>query len=163
MADHEIMITRTFDAPRELVFNAWTQPELLAKWWGPEGYDMYVARLDLRPGGLFLGRQSSPEGYEMWGKFVYQEIAAPEKLVFVQSFSDEEGKTIRAPFSDTWPLEIINHIMLSESDEKTTLTLGGGPINATEEERTAYESMRPHIQQGLEGTFNQLAAFLTSK
>ncbi|WP_231888233.1 SRPBCC domain-containing protein [Paenibacillus glucanolyticus] len=79
---------------------------------------------------------------------------------FIQSYSDEEGNTIRAPFSGTWPLEVINHLMLTESEGKTTLTLRGGPFNATEEERTTFESMRPHVQQGFVGTFDQLDASL---
>jgi uncharacterized protein YndB with AHSA1/START domain len=79
--------------------------------------------LDLRPGGIFLASQRSPEGQDMWGKFVYQEIKAPEKLVFIQSFSDEKGNTVRAPFSPVWPLEIINKLTFTESEGTTTLTL----------------------------------------
>lgn len=157
---NELVITRVFDAPRELVFKAWTEPERLQKWWGPKGFALEIVKLDLRPGGMFLGSQRSPEGHVMWGKFVYQEIVAPEKLVFVQSFSDEEGNTIRAPFSPVWPLEIINHLTLAEQDGRTLLTFRGGPINATEEERQAFEGMRPMVQQGFGGTFDQLDAFL---
>jgi uncharacterized protein YndB with AHSA1/START domain len=166
MTDHfptydELVITRVFDAPRELVFKAWTDPECLAQWWGPKGFSLEVTGLDLRPGGIFLGSQRSPEGHVMWGKFVYQEITPPEKLVFIQSFSDEEGNTVRAPFSETWPLEIINYLTLSENNGQTTLTLRGGPINATGEEIKAFEGMRPMVQQGFGGTFDQLEDFLT--
>ncbi|MDB5085384.1 MAG: activator of Hsp90 ATPase 1 family protein, partial [Bacilli bacterium] len=69
---------------------------------------MNVTKIDLRPGGIFHYRQRSPEGQEMWGKFVYREIVAPEKLIFTNSFSDEAGNTVRAPFSPTWPLKILN-------------------------------------------------------
>ena len=58
----------------------------------------------------------SPDGNEMWGKFVYREIAAPERLVFVSSFSDADGNTVRAPFSETWPLEILNTLSLVEHE-----------------------------------------------
>lgn len=159
--DSKLMITRVFDAPRELVFQAWTEPERLAQWWGPKGYELHIAKLDLRPGGIFLGSQRSPEGHVMWGKFVYQEIIASERLVFIQSFSDEAGNTIRAPFSEQWPLEVINELTLTESDGKTTMTLSGGPYNATEEERAAFEGMRPHVQEGFVGTFDQLDAYLS--
>lgn len=158
--DNGLVITRTFDAPRELVFKAWTEPAHLQQWWGPKGFSLEIVKLDLRPGGIFLGSQRSPEGFVMWGKFVYQEITPPEKLVFIQSFSDEEGNTVRAPFSPTWPLEIINHLTLTENDGKPTLTLQGGPINATEEELKTFEGMRPMVQQGFVGTFDQLADFL---
>ncbi|MCD9025317.1 SRPBCC family protein [Cohnella silvisoli] len=158
--NNELVITRVFNAPRELVFKAWTEPERLQQWWGPKGFTLEVYKLDLRPGGIFLGSQRSPEGHVMWGKFVYKEIVAPEKLVFINSFSDEEGNTIRAPFSATWPLEIINHLTLTENDGKTTLTFRGGPINATEEELKTFEGMRPMVQQGFGGTFDQLDEFL---
>ncbi|TMV46808.1 SRPBCC domain-containing protein [Paenibacillus mesophilus] len=155
-----LVITRVFNAPRELVFKAWTEPERLAQWWGPKGFALEISKLDLRPGGMFLGSQRSPEGFVMWGKFVYQEITPPEKLVFIQSFSDEEGNTVRAPFSPVWPLEIINELTLTEHEGKTTLTLRGGPINATEDELKAFEGMKPMVQQGFVGTFDQLEAFL---
>jgi uncharacterized protein YndB with AHSA1/START domain len=158
--DNELVITRKFDAPRELVFKAWTEPERLQKWWGPKGFTLEVFKFDLRPGGIFLGCQRSPEGHVMWGKFVYQEIKAPEKLVFIQSFSDEEGNTVRAPFSPTWPLEIVNQLTLTEKEGITILTLRGGPINATEEELKAFEGMRPMVQQGFGGTFDQLDDYL---
>jgi uncharacterized protein YndB with AHSA1/START domain len=159
-SDNELVITRVFNAPRELVFKAWTEPERLQKWWGPKGLTLEVSKLDLRPSGIFLGSQRSPEGHVMWGKFVYQEIKAPEKLVFIQSFSDEEGNTARAPFSPAWPLEIINKLTFTENEGTTILTLRGGPINATDEELKAFEGMRPMIQQGFGGTFDQLDDYL---
>ncbi|MFD0716385.1 SRPBCC domain-containing protein [Paenibacillus sp. GCM10027626] len=160
----EMAFTRVFDAPRELVFKAWTEPGHFAKWWGPKGFSLEVAKMEVRPGGMFLGCQKSPDGsHVMWGKFAYQEIVAPEKVVFVQSFSDEQGNTIRAPFSGNWPLEIINIITLDENEGKTILTLKGGPLNASAEEQAAYDAMAPMLQQGLEGTFDQLADYLVSQ
>ena len=119
--------------------------------------------MDVRPGGMFLGSQKSPEGFVMWGKFAYQEVAPPEKLVFIQSFSDEEGNTIRAPFDPNWPLEIINILTLAEDNGKTLLTLQGGPVNATEGELAAFEKMRPMVQQGFGGSLLQLDAYLASQ
>jgi uncharacterized protein YndB with AHSA1/START domain len=112
-APKEFTITRVFDAPRELVFKAQTEAEHLSKWWGPKGYTMLVAKLELRPGGTFHYSMRSPEGHEMWGKFVYREIVAPERIVFVNSFSDESGATVRAPFAPDWPLEVLNMLTLS--------------------------------------------------
>jgi uncharacterized protein YndB with AHSA1/START domain len=120
--------------------------------------------MDVRPGGMFLGCQKSPDGSQVvWGKFTYQEVNAPKKLVYVQSFSDEEGNTIRAPFDPNWPLEIINILTLEEIDGKTTLTLQGGPLNASESEQAAYEGMAPMAKQGLEATFDQLEDYLASQ
>src|SRR5205085_4388835 len=107
-AAEEFTITRVFDAPRELVWKAITESERLMRWWGPKGFTMQVAQLDLRPGGVFHYSMRSPGGNDMWGKFVYREVVAPERLVFVNSFSDAEGNLTRNPFSPSWPLEILN-------------------------------------------------------
>jgi uncharacterized protein YndB with AHSA1/START domain len=158
--ERELVISRTFDAPRELVFKMFTEPEHLKNWWGPKGFTMNVAKLELRPGGVFLYSQQSPEGQEMWGKFVYREIAEPEKLVFTNSFSDEEGNTVRAPFNSTWPLEILNTVTFTEHEGKTTLTMCGMPLSATEDELKTFEAARDMIQKGFAGTFGQLADYL---
>ena len=158
--DRELVITRTLDAPREFVYKAWTDPECLAQWWGPKGFTMGSLKLDLRPGGSFHYCMSSANGFEMWGLFIYHEVVPPEKIVFVNSFSDKEGNIIRAPFSATWPLEVYNVLTFTEQDGKTTLTLRGWPYNATAEEQKIFEEGRSSMQQGFAGTFEQLEAFL---
>jgi uncharacterized protein YndB with AHSA1/START domain len=155
------IFTRVFEAPRELIFKMWTESGHFSNWWGPKGSSLQVAKMDVRPGGMFLGCQTSPDGnLVMWVKFAYQEIVSPEKVVFVRSFSDEEGNTIRAPFNLNWPLEIMNSITLEENEGKTTLTLKGCPLNASVEEKAAYDGMTPRLQKDLEGTFNKLADYL---
>jgi uncharacterized protein YndB with AHSA1/START domain len=159
-SDEELVITRVLDAPRELVFKAWAEVDRLAKWWGPKGSTIHVVAFDLRPGGIFHYGMRYPDGNEMWGKFVYHEVVAPERIVFANSFADAQGNTIRAPFSADWPLEIMNTLTLTESEGKTTLTLRGGPLNATEAEHAIFESMRSSMQQGFGGTFDQLDEYL---
>lgn len=159
-ADREIVVSRDFDAPRELVFKAWTEPKRLKEWWGPKGFPMLSLKLDLRPGGVLHYCMRAPNGSEMWGKFVYREIAAPERIVFVNSFSDENGNLTRHPMSPTWPLEVLNTLTLTEREGKTTLRLQGHPIKATEEERTTFDGAHKSMQQGFGGTFDQLAAYL---
>ena len=132
----------------------------MAQWWGPKGCAIAVSKLELRPGGTFLYNMKMPNGTAMWGKFVYREIVAPERLVFVNSFTDDTGKIIRSPFSATWPLEILNTLTLVEGGGKTTLDLRGGPINATEEERKTFEEFFGSMEQGFGGTFDQLASYL---
>jgi len=159
-----IVLKREFNAPRELVFKVWTEPAHFGNWWGPQGFSLEVKKMDVRPGGMFLGCQKSPDGqHTIWGKFVYQEVHAPEKLVWVQSFSDEEGNIIRAPFNPNWPLEILNVLTLEENEGKTLLTLQGGPLNASAEDQEAYDGMAPMVSQGFEGTFEQLANYLVSQ
>jgi uncharacterized protein YndB with AHSA1/START domain len=157
-------ISREFNAPRELVWKAWTEPARLAEWWGPKGFAMVVSKLDFRPGGAFhygmIATAGSPMSGTMWGRFVYRDILAPRFMVFVNSFSDEHGGITRHPMSATWPLEVLNKLTLTEHDGKTTLTLRGGPINATAEERATFEGARESIKGGFGGTLDQLEAYL---
>ena len=134
MENNAFEITRVFNASPELIFKAFSQAEHLAQWWGPKGFKMVVTKLDFKPGGIFHYSMQSPDGQIMWGKFVYREIEVPGRVVFISSFSDEAGNVTRAPFSANWPLEVLNNMTLTGHEGKTTLTLRGGPINATAEE-----------------------------
>jgi uncharacterized protein YndB with AHSA1/START domain len=154
------VIRRTFDAPRDLVWKAYTEPERLAQWWGPKGFTMISTKVDLRPGGIFHYGMRAPNGTEMWGKFIYREIVPPERLVFIVSFSDEQGGVTRHPFSATWPLEVMNTVTLTEADGKTTVTIVGGPHAASEEERETFKAAHDGMQAGFKGTFDQLAEYL---
>ena len=157
---NELVITRVFDAPRKLVFKAWSEAAHLAEWWGPPGSAIEIKKLEFRPGGAFHYRMTIPGFGEIWGLFVYREIVEPERIVFVSSFCDEDGNIILSPFFKIWPLEILNTLALVEQGGKTTMTLSGGPINATEEELEAYESMKGSMQQGFGGTFDRLDTYL---
>jgi uncharacterized protein YndB with AHSA1/START domain len=157
---NELLITREFNAPRELVFRAWTEPTYLAQWWGPKGSNIEVVKLELKPGGVFHYSMEMQAGHKIWGKFIYHEINAPEKLVFVNSFSDEQGGITRNPWMQGWPLEILNTVTLTENAGKTTLTIQGHPINATEEEMKIFAEAKGGMQQGFAGTFEQLEHFL---
>jgi uncharacterized protein YndB with AHSA1/START domain len=159
----DFVISRTFDAPRKLVWKALTEAEALAQWWGPKGASIRVIKLEMRPGGLFHYSMQYRPGHEIFGRFVYREIAAPERLVYVSSFSDANGGIAPAPFpqlGDHWPREVLNNLTLTEQGGKTTLTLRGGPINATEEGRKAFADMRDSMRQGFGGTFDKLDDYL---
>jgi uncharacterized protein YndB with AHSA1/START domain len=158
----QLVITRVLNAPRELVFKVWSEAEHLKEWWGPKGFEWLHAKLDFRPGGMFHYQMRAPQGFDMWGKFVYQEIEAPERTVFVSSFSDEAGNTVRAPFSPVFPLEIYNEMTFTEQDGKTLVTLRGGPINATAEEQAFFSGMKDSMNQGFNNTFSQLEEYLAS-
>ena len=103
--------SRTFDEPRDLVWKAWTERDRLMQWFGPTGFTMSRATLDFRPGGVFHYCLRTPDGKDMWGKFVYREIVPPERLVWVHSFSDEKGGLTRHPMSPTWPLESVSDLV----------------------------------------------------
>lgn len=165
----EFVISRLLDAPRDLVWTAWTQGERLAQWWGPKGCKIRVVKLEMRPGGIFHYAMVFPEPQprlnglsEVWGRFIWREIVAPERIVFVNSFSDANGGVTRAPFAETWPLEVLSTVTLSEKAGKTELTIRVHPINGTAQENEAFAGMHESLQQGYGGTFDQLAAYLAT-
>lgn len=158
----ELFITRTFNAPRELVFKAFAEAERLAQWWGPKGFDIEVKHLEFRPGGLFHYCMKSPKGQEMWGKFIYREIVEPERLAYVSSFSDSDGGQTRHPMWPEWPLEVLNTLTLEEQNSKTILTLRGGPVNASEAEVKFFNQVQSGVKTGFNATFDQLEAYLTN-
>src|SRR6266545_2230370 len=104
----DFVISRVFDAPRDLVWKAFTEPERMQEWWGPKGFKVIASKMDLRPGGTYHYGMKAPDGSRMWGKFVYREIVRPERIVFVNFFSDESGNITRHPMSPTWPREMLS-------------------------------------------------------
>jgi len=110
----EFALTRTFDAALEQVWHAFTRPEHLKHWWGPRGCAIEIAQFDFRPGGKFVYCMSFPGGRTMWGRFVFEEIEAPHRLVWINSFSNEQGGVNRNPYDPAWPLETLTAVHLAE-------------------------------------------------
>jgi uncharacterized protein YndB with AHSA1/START domain len=154
------IISRRFAAPRELVFKAWTERDRLMHWFGPKGFKMVVANMDLRPGGSFHYCLKSANGGEMWGKFIYREIVPPERIVWVNTFSDEQGNLTRHPAAPGWPREMLTTVTFVEHNGKTTVTLRSRAINASPEETHLFDSNHPSMTGGWTGTFDQLKAYL---
>jgi uncharacterized protein YndB with AHSA1/START domain len=154
------VISRVFEAPRELVWQAFTEPERMKQWWGPKGFTVIASKMDLRPGGIYHYGMRAPDGSTMWGKFVYREIVRPERIVLVNSFSDEAGGITRHPMAPTWPLKMLSTFLFAEQDGRTTLTIKWSPLEADEKERATFAEARPSMQQGWTGTLDQLAAYL---
>ena len=154
------VIEREFNAPRELVWKAWTERERLMQWFGPKGMILNTANLDFRPGGSFHCGMKMPDGNEMWGRFDYREINAPSRILLVNSFSDKDGGLTRHPFSAQWTMHMFTESTFTERPGKTTVTIKWLPLDATEEERRAFEAARASMTQGWGGTFEQLAVYL---
>ena len=161
--EKEFIISRTFDASRDKVWQAWTDREQLMQWFGPKGFSMTTAKLDFRPGGTFHYCLRSSDGKEMWGKFVYREIVAPERIVLVNSFSDKDGNLTRHPASPTWPREMLTTTTFTEEKGKTIVTVRWIPLNPTDDERKTFEGARDGMRQGWTGTFDQLSDYLAKK
>lgn len=156
---HELIVTRTFNAPRKLVYEAFTESGHLKHWWGPAGSVLHVQEFNLRPGGVFRYYTESAEGV-MWVRIVFHEMEEPGRLVFVNSFSDEAGNLIRAPFWPSYPLEILNEFTFTEEDGRTTLTMRSKPVNASNEDLLFFASVIPDIQEGFGGTFDRLSSYV---
>jgi uncharacterized protein YndB with AHSA1/START domain len=159
-AQKPFIISRTFNVPRESMWKAWTERARLMEWFGPKGFKMPAAKMDLRPGGSFHYCLESPDGKEMWGKFVYREIVAPEKIVLVDSFSDEHGGVTHHPMVAIWPQELLSTFTMTEQNGRTTVTVQWIPLNATEEERKTFAAAHEGIKEGWTGTLDRLAAYL---
>jgi uncharacterized protein YndB with AHSA1/START domain len=121
-ADQELVLTRIFDAPRETVFKAWTDPERLQRWWGPKAFTNPVCELDPRPGGAIRIHMRGPDGavYPMTG--VYHEIVEPQRLVFTSAALDENGDPL---------FEVLNTVTFAEHQGKTKLTVHAVVVKTT--------------------------------
>ena len=140
-----------FDAPRDLVWKCFTDPEHMKQWWGPKGVTVVASKMDLRLGGTYHYGMKAPDGSVMWGKMVYREIVPPEKLVFINSFSDEKGGLARHPMAPTWPIEMLSVFTFEEQPGgKTKFTVRWSPHNATDEERKTFDAGHASMNAGLE-------------
>src|SRR6185503_4359023 len=126
-ATRALVITRVFDAPRELVWKAWTDPEHVVRWWGPKNYTSPVCKIDFRVGGKYLFCMRSPEGKDYWSTGTYREIIPPEKIVVTDSFADSEGNVVPASeygMPGEFPLELQVTVTFEDlGDGKTKMTL----------------------------------------
>jgi uncharacterized protein YndB with AHSA1/START domain len=150
-----VVITRIFDAPRELVWKAWTDPEHYQRWWGPKDFTAPAPQIDLRVGGKYLSCMQSPDGQKFWSTGVYREIVAPERLVYTDSFGDEHGNIVPASYygmGDDFPLETIVTVTLEAVGGKTKMTLTHAGMPAGE--------MADQAAAGWNESFDKLAETL---
>jgi uncharacterized protein YndB with AHSA1/START domain len=152
-------IAHEFNAPKELVFNAFANAEALNEWWGPVETKNSVIHLDFKTGGIFHYKMES-KGRTNYGRFLFAKIEPHDYLEFTNSFSDEHANVIKAPFDILLPLEIFYRLSFTESKGKTTINMTGQATHATEEEQKGFISINTSMQQGFGATFNQLAAYL---
>ena len=160
---NDFVMSRVFDAPRDLLWKCFTDPERMKQWWGPKGVKIIAAKMDLRIGGTYLYGMETPDGKTMWGKFVYREITPPERMVFINSFSDEAAGLTRHPLSPTWPLQMLSIFTFEEQPGgKSKFTVRWAPYEATDEERKAFDAGHDSMKGGWGGTMDQLAAYLAT-
>ena len=155
----DLIITHIFNAPRKDVWNAWTRPEHFIRWWGPKGFSLPVCRIDLRVGGEYFYCIRSPDGKDLlWGKGVYREIVAPQRLVMTDSFADDKGNIVPATYygmSGDFPSQLLITVVLEEFDGKTKLTLRHTGMPKGDDREAA--------KQGWSESFDKLAEYLKKK
>jgi uncharacterized protein YndB with AHSA1/START domain len=156
------VIARTFDAPRALVWKAFTDPARLATWWGPPGTTLRHSSLDLRPGGRYHFHSVFPDGKSVWGLFVYSEVSPIDRIVYLHSFSDEAGGVAPSPFGGPWPLRLHTSMLFTDKGDKTVFMLRQFPIDASTEEEGAFSALFEGMAQGWGGTLDQLAGYLAA-
>ncbi len=145
-AEREIAMTRVFDAPRRLVFDAWTKPELLKRWLGVRGgWSMVVCEVDLKVGGVYRFVWRGPDGKDMGMGGVYREIVPPERLVATETFDD--------PW---YPGEALDTTVLVEQGGKTTVTTT--VLYASQEVRDAV--LKSPMERGVAESYDKLAEYL---
>lgn len=157
----EFVISRDFDAPRELVFKMFSDVEHTRKWWSPKGFTAIDSKMDFRVGGVHHYGLRMPDGKEIWGKQIYREITPPSRIVLVNSFADRDGNTTRHPLAPVWPLEMLTTFTFEDiGDNKTRFTVTWLPINAGDAEVAAFDDGRDSMRGGWTGTLDQLEAYL---
>ncbi len=131
-----MVITRIFDAPRELVWKAWTDPKYVMQWWGPKGFTSPVCKIDFRVGGKFLFCMRTLDGQEGWNGGEYHEIVPYEKIVSSMYFADSSGNRIELEGTEHEAVEGVHDVVLFEDigNGQTKLTfIGNEPMkNAIE-------------------------------
>ena len=145
---------------RRRLWQAWSEAGQLQRWWGPKGCRIAVEQFDFRPGGFFHYAMHFGGAPPMWGRFLYREIAAPDRIVWLNSFANARCGIARAPFSEACPLEIENVVTFSERAGAARVVLQAGPFGAEDDELAYFDELRPSLEQGYGGTFEQLAAHL---
>lgn len=154
------VISREYAAPRELVWQVWTEKDHLGRWFGPAGLEIRAHSFDFRPGGRYLYSLHGDDGMELWGKFEYEAIDAPERLIFVNSISNAAGETIRYPGDENWPLRTHTTIVFTENADRTIVTVRWVPLDPTPEELRAFQEGHDSMFGGWTGTLLQLGEHL---
>lgn len=153
-----LVIERTFDAPLELVWRAWTEPEHMKRWWGPRGFTCPTAEIDFRVGGRAFAAMQSPdfnEGRPIWSTGTYREIVPMERIVVTDSFADEKGGVVPAThygMTGDFPLEMLITVTFEDLGGKTRMTLRHEGIPAGPDREGAHE--------GWSQSFDKLAEYL---
>lgn len=152
--EHTIVITRTFNAPRDLVWRVWTEPAHIAQWWGPKGFTTRVEEMDLRPGGKSRYVMIGPDGAEYPGEGVFQEVVPQERIVTTDKFGEDYQPTTDVDL----PQGMVLTAIFEDLGHQTRLTLQ--IVHPTVEEKRKHEEMG--VVAGWNSSFDCMDEYLAS-
>lgn len=157
-------INRSFDVPRETMFEMWTDPKHFSKWLPPTGFTMEFIRAEIKPGGTTFYKMTGGGGVTMYGKAHYKEIRRPDRLVYTQIFCDENEKISRHPMAPTWPETMLTTVTLTEEGANRTRVTIAWEIygEATAIERETFHKAKGGMTQGWTGSFDKLEDYIQS-
>ncbi|MBX3114497.1 MAG: SRPBCC domain-containing protein [Fimbriimonadaceae bacterium] len=157
----EFTITRIFNAPQDLMFKLWSDPNHLDKWFGPSGSRITQSKMEARPGGFYHYRLEMPDGMEVWGRFQYQELSPNDRLIWIASFSDENGGITRHPMAPDWPAEMMTIVTFQpENEGKTRVTVSTIPHNSSQLETDTFIKAMDSLDKGWGGTLDRLEEYI---
>jgi uncharacterized protein YndB with AHSA1/START domain len=163
--EEQFVINRTFDAPLDLMFDAFVDPARMSKWTPPTGFKMQFIRSDIRPAGSSFYVMTDGKNIKMYGRCEYLSIEKPDHIQYTQQFCDENEKVTRHPMAPTWPETMLTTIKLSEEGpEQTRVTLTWKPYGTTtSEEVETFVKGRAGMTQGWTGSFDKLEEYLETR
>lgn len=152
------VLERDFDAPRDLVWRTWTEPELLARWYGPNVATI-IHRLDVRPGGVWHNEMKwgDKSSYE---RMSYTEVKAPERLVWLHSMTDADWNVVANPRMPDWPRVLLTTVTFTETAAGTRLRLTWAPHEANEAEKACFAAAMAGLDHGWGSGMDLLAGIL---
>jgi len=154
----EFVLDRRFNAPRALVWRSWTEPELLARWYGP-GVETIIHKLDVQPGGLWLNEMKMGGGSH-YQRVEYTEVVAPERLVWLHSVSDAGWNIAANPMMPDWPRTLLTTVTFEEKDSQTNVRLVWAPHEASAAEIACFAGAISGLDKGWGKGMELLAALL---
>lgn len=142
----EYVLDRVFEAPREMVWKAWTDPELLSRWYGP-GVETIIHKFELKPGGMWLNEMKWGEKSDL-SKIVFQEVVPQEKLVWHHSSADADWNVISSLMMPDWPRVLLTTVTFEDSGNQTNVRLSQIPIDPTDAEIACFAKMMAGMDNG---------------
>ncbi len=160
----KFVINRTFNAPLELMFEMWTNPDQFSQWLPPTGFQMQFIKCDIKPGGSTFYFMTGAGDVKMYGRAEYLEIKKPDRVVYTQQFCDENEKVSRHPMAPTWPETMLTTVeLIREGPDRTRVTVTWEPHGTTtREELETFIKSRGGMTQGWTGSFDKLDAHLSN-